>query len=164
MAKWIKKVATAKLDIRAKVIDSLEGNQTNHAPSIHAVNDAFTGWFSAVTNDNTSNVANNTAIDAAPRITLPSDGLYLAIGYVEWSGSSTGSRSVRINKNEISASDYVTISASSDDTIRQQVVFMNAFSEGDILSLGVRQSSGETITITRRRLSIYRLSKNTFES
>ncbi len=41
MAKWIKKVATTRMDIRAKVIDSLEGNQTQHAPSIHAVNEAL---------------------------------------------------------------------------------------------------------------------------
>lgn len=41
MGKWIKKVATTRLDIRAKVIDTLTGNQTQHAPSVHAVNEGL---------------------------------------------------------------------------------------------------------------------------
>lgn len=46
MSKWIKKVATTRLDERARVIDSLAGNQTNHAPSIHIVNQAITEMIS----------------------------------------------------------------------------------------------------------------------
>ncbi len=118
-------------------------------------------WCSIVANSNARNISNNEATDVAPRIEIPSNGIYIVIGYVEWEGNSTGGRSIRINADEQGSSDYVTVQAVSNTSVRHQIVFIHDYSAGQILSLGVRQNSGSTLTITKRRLTVYRLTTST---
>lgn len=159
---WIRKVAVTPMDSMGNIVDSLQSNSRENAPSIHAVNEAILGWFRHSENTNESHIANNQSVELAPRITIEEDGLYIMIGYVEWQGVSGGVRSLRLDRNEGNMSDYVTIDASGNNALRQQITYIHALNKDDVVSLGVRQTSGDTINITYRKLTIFKLSSNTF--
>lgn len=159
---WIKKVAATPMDSMGNIVDSLQSNSRENAPSIHAVNEAILGWFRHAENTNESHIANSQSVELAPRITIEEDGLYIVIGYVEWQGVSGGVRSLRIDRNEGNMSDYVTMDASGNNALRQQITYIHALNKDDVVSLGVRQTSGDTINITNRKLTIFKLSSNTF--
>ena len=64
--------------------------------------------------------------------------------------------------NEGNMSDYVTMDANGNNALRQQITYIHALNKDDVVSLGVRQTSGDTINITNRKLTIFKLSSNTF--
>lgn len=113
--------------------------------------------FKSVDNTNAINIADSTPVEAAPRITIPSDGLYIVVGYAEWAAAESGSRSIRIDNSTGANSDYVTIHSPLNSILRQQIVCIREYTKDAVVSLGCRQNSGASIQITHRKLTVCRL-------
>ena len=96
----------------------------------------------------------------SPTYTIPSDGLYLIIGFVAWEGAMGGNRSLRINSSLSGVTDnseYTTNESALGIAIRMQTTWMKQLSAGAVLSLGVRQNSGSSINITYAYIDIIKL-------
>ena len=106
-------------------------------------------------------VADATAVALnSPTYTIPSDGLYLIIGFVAWEGAMGGNRSLRINSSLSGVtenSEYTTNESALGIAIRMQTTWMKQLSAGAVLSMGVRQNSGSSINITYAYLDIIKL-------
>lgn len=106
-------------------------------------------------------VADSTAVSLSnPTYTIPSDGLYLIIGFVAWEGATGGNRSLRVKSvlNSVTEqSEYTTNESALGIAIRMQTTWMKQLSAGSVVSLGVRQNSGGSINITYASLDIVKL-------
>ena len=106
-------------------------------------------------------VADGTAVTLSnPTYMIPSDGLYLIIGYVAWEGAMGGNRSLRVKStlnNVTEQSEYTTNESALGIAIRMQTTWMKQLSAGAVVSLGVRQNSGGSINVTLATIDIIKL-------
>ena len=111
--------------------------------------------------DTAQAVADSTAVELShPSYTIPSDGVYLIVGFVAWAGAMGGNRSLRINMASGGVTDnseYTTNESALGIAIRMQTTVMKSLTAGTTIALGVRQNSGGSINITTASLDIIKL-------